>query len=97
VWSQIATNLSALYSTWWEFPEITKKLNAFRRVCLSLCVCILSDDWQHLFYPLVEKLGYDYSPTEMPDTLQLRTLAIREAADAGHERCFHFRYVIKAC
>jgi len=33
----------------------------------------------------VEKLGYEYAADESPDTIQLRTLAIKEAASAKDE------------
>jgi len=39
---------------------------------------------QTLFYPLVEKLGYDYSPEDSPDIQELRTLAVNCTAFADH-------------
>ncbi|KAK0503051.1 leucyl aminopeptidase [Armillaria luteobubalina] len=66
----IASNLSGLVSTWWEYPEIVGNLNAFRR---------------SLFVPLVKELGYDYSDGEATDIIRLRTTVITNAALAGDE------------
>ncbi|KAK0197309.1 leucyl aminopeptidase [Armillaria mellea] len=66
----IASNLSGLVSTWWEYPEIVSNLNAFRR---------------SLFVPLVKELGYDYSDGEVTDIIRLRTTVITNAALAGDE------------
>jgi aminopeptidase 2 len=35
VWGAIANSVEGLISTWWEYPEIVDKLNAFRRVSLK--------------------------------------------------------------
>ncbi|KDR73449.1 hypothetical protein GALMADRAFT_71758 [Galerina marginata CBS 339.88] len=64
VWQGIGENLGDLKSIWWEHPEITAKLDAFRR---------------SLFVPLVEKLGYQYPKDEPLDRSLLRTLAIGQA------------------
>ena len=32
VWKGIATSLNELGDIWWEYPEITRKLNTFSRV-----------------------------------------------------------------
>ncbi|GLB35338.1 putative aminopeptidase [Lyophyllum shimeji] len=70
VWSGMAQNLSALASIWWEHPKIVERLNAFRR---------------DLFVPTVDRLGYEYLPTDATDTSLLRTLAISQAAAADDE------------
>ncbi|KDR73439.1 hypothetical protein GALMADRAFT_72189 [Galerina marginata CBS 339.88] len=70
VWQGISQNLNELGSIWWEHPEITGKLAAFRR---------------SLFVPLVEKLGYEYPKDEALDTSLLRTLAVGQASDSGDE------------
>ncbi|KAI0743398.1 peptidase family M1-domain-containing protein [Daedaleopsis nitida] len=64
----IATNLSAIISTWYEHPHVVELLNAFR-----------SD----LFSPLVKRLGYEHSEADSPNVLQLRASAIEQAALAG--------------
>lgn len=66
----IASNLSGLVSTWWEYPEIVGNLNAFRR---------------SLFVPLVKELGYEYSDGESTDIIRLRTTVITQAAVAEDE------------
>lgn len=40
---------------------------------------------RELFGPVVARLGFDFSANETAETIQLRTLAIREAGLAGHE------------
>ncbi|KAF8910576.1 leucyl aminopeptidase [Gymnopilus junonius] len=70
VWQGIADSLDILVSTWWEHPDVTEKLNTFRR---------------SLFVPLVAKLGYDYPEGEAPDKALLRQLAIAQASSAGDE------------
>jgi len=70
VWDSIAENLANLVSTWWENEEIVKGLNEFRK---------------DLFKPIVDRLGYVYSPSEPADISQLRTRAIGQAAAAGDQ------------
>jgi len=67
VWSCIASNLAAVASTFWEYPEILDQLNVFRR---------------SLFVPLVDKLGYDYTDADTIDSSLLRTCAVSAAAAA---------------
>ncbi|KAF4618596.1 hypothetical protein D9613_009661 [Agrocybe pediades] len=64
VWKSISSSIEHLKSTWWEYPKILEKLNAFSR---------------SLFMPLVKKLGYEYPADESIDTTLLRTLAIEQA------------------
>ncbi|KAH7916009.1 hypothetical protein BJ138DRAFT_763827 [Hygrophoropsis aurantiaca] len=68
VWDSISRNLATLVSTWWEHPEVVDNLNQLR---------------QHLFVPVVKRLGYTYDSSESSDITQLRTQAIGEAASAG--------------
>ncbi|EIW80374.1 leucyl aminopeptidase [Coniophora puteana RWD-64-598 SS2] len=68
VWDTIASNLSLLYSTWWENPKVTTTLNEFRAF---------------LFKPVVERLGYDNAPNDDPNTIQLRSKAVEQASRAG--------------
>ncbi|KAG6885073.1 hypothetical protein C0993_006152 [Termitomyces sp. T159_Od127] len=70
VWSGISENLSGLVSIWWEHPQVVDQLNALRRA---------------LFVPLVEKLGFEYLPTDSVDTSLLRTCAISQASVAKDE------------
>ncbi|KAI0789033.1 hypothetical protein BC629DRAFT_1582206 [Irpex lacteus] len=70
VWDCISASFSEFVSTWYEYPQILEKLNAFRR---------------ELFVPIVDRLGYDYAKGESVDIHQLRTTAITEAANAGDE------------
>ncbi|KAF8199715.1 leucyl aminopeptidase [Pholiota molesta] len=70
VWNAIGNSLEEICSIWWENFEVVEGLDAFR--------CIL-------FAPLVERLGYKYSKNESTDRTLLRTLAITQAARAGHE------------
>ncbi|KAF8448022.1 leucyl aminopeptidase [Boletus edulis BED1] len=70
VWDSIAENLALLVSTWWENEEIVQGLNEFRK---------------KLFKPIVDRLGYVYSPSEPVDISQLRTSAIGQAAAAGDQ------------
>ncbi|KAI0050503.1 leucyl aminopeptidase [Auriscalpium vulgare] len=67
VWDGIAVNLGMVIATWWENAYVKDTLNAFRR---------------QLFVPIVKRLGYEYSADDSPDTTQLRTLAIEQAANA---------------
>ncbi|KIO32561.1 hypothetical protein M407DRAFT_213745 [Tulasnella calospora MUT 4182] len=68
VWSAIDSQLGKLTKILWEQPEeVRDDFNAFRR---------------SLMRPLVDKLGYEYSPDDSADTIQLRTLAIAAAAGA---------------
>jgi aminopeptidase 2 len=71
VWSAISTHITTLRRVWWEQPEkVRKQIDAFRR---------------SLFNPLVEKLGYEFSPNDSTDVRELRTLAISQSASAGDE------------
>ena len=45
---------------------------------------------QSLFSPLVQKLGYEYSPEDSTDIRELRTLAITQAASAEDESYSYF-------
>ncbi|EAU88167.2 leucyl aminopeptidase [Coprinopsis cinerea okayama7 len=65
VWDSIGSSLGELYSIWWEKPEVTDKILAFRR---------------SLFAPIVEKLGYDFKDSDSRDVKLLRKLAISQAA-----------------
>jgi aminopeptidase 2 len=89
VWSAIADNLSALTSAWWEYPEIQKNLNAFKRVSsLHLIWTRMITYWmslQSLFVPIVKKLGYDRKQTDTTDEVQLRAVAIEQAASGEDE------------
>ncbi|KDQ18450.1 hypothetical protein BOTBODRAFT_28829 [Botryobasidium botryosum FD-172 SS1] len=70
VWNSIGTELGRVQSVWWEQPkEVRERLNALRRT---------------LFGPLVENLGYEYSPSDSPDIRELRTLAVSTSAVADH-------------
>ncbi|KAI0051304.1 leucyl aminopeptidase [Auriscalpium vulgare] len=69
VWDGIATNLGMMVGTWWENTYVKDTLNALRR---------------QLFFPIVERLGYEYSADDTPDTTQLRSLAIELCANAKH-------------
>ncbi|KAF9562157.1 leucyl aminopeptidase [Agrocybe pediades] len=70
VWQGIGSSISGLTDVWWEYPEITDKLDAFSR---------------SLFVPLVDKLGYEYPEGESVDSSLLRTLAVGQAYAAGDE------------
>ncbi|KAI9056855.1 leucyl aminopeptidase [Trametes sanguinea] len=67
VWDAIASNLSAIVSTWWENEHVVELLNALRR---------------ELFVPIVKRLGFEYKASDPHDEVQLRTLAIEQAASA---------------
>ncbi|KAI5890288.1 uncharacterized protein SCHCODRAFT_02631407 [Schizophyllum commune H4-8] len=71
VWETIATHLSSLISIWWEHEDVVAKLKAFCR---------------NLFVPIVDRLGYEYSASEQPDVMQLRTLAISQSADSDEPK-----------
>ena len=51
--------------------------------------------WQELFGPVVERLGYEYNANDALDVDELRTLAITQAADAGHEGYTLDYFVVK--
>lgn len=88
VWGAIANSIEGLISTWWEYPEIVGKLHGFRRVSSKYAHIEAIDRFvflQSLFVPLVEKLGYEYPAKEPRDTTLLRTLAVKQAADAEDE------------
>lgn len=68
VWDSIARNITTLVSTWWEHDAVVDDLDAFRRA---------------LFAPIVQRLGYEYSPSDSVDISQLRTRAVGQAAVAG--------------
>ncbi|CDO74865.1 hypothetical protein BN946_scf185004.g15 [Trametes cinnabarina] len=68
VWDAIGSKLSSIASTWWENEHVVELLNALRR---------------ELFVPIVERLGLDYKSSDSYDDIQLRTLAIEQAAAAG--------------
>ncbi|KAG8895964.1 Aminopeptidase 2 mitochondrial, partial [Tulasnella sp. 417] len=60
--------LQKLEKILWEQPEeVRDDFDAFRRALIK---------------PLVDELGYEYSPDDSADTIQLRTLVIAAAADA---------------
>ncbi|RPD63715.1 hypothetical protein L227DRAFT_496652 [Lentinus tigrinus ALCF2SS1-6] len=68
VWNTIATNLSAIASTWYEHPRVLGLLNSFQK---------------DLFVPVVKRLGFEPSPSDTPNEKQLRKEAIEQAAGAG--------------
>ncbi|KIJ31991.1 hypothetical protein M422DRAFT_783647 [Sphaerobolus stellatus SS14] len=70
VWLSISNQLGQIRQVWWDQDQVYDDLQAFKRA---------------LFEPLVRKLGYEYPDGEDPDTIQLRTLAITQAADAESE------------
>ncbi|KAF9227990.1 leucyl aminopeptidase [Gyrodon lividus] len=70
VWDSIARNLGLLVSTWWEDKALVKGLDEFRK---------------GLFKPIVDRLGYVYSPSDSADISQLRTKAVGQAASAGDQ------------
>ncbi|KAF5358359.1 hypothetical protein D9756_001847 [Leucocoprinus leucothites] len=85
VWANIAENLANLASTWWENEEVVRQLDALRGA---------------LFAPLVERLGYEFKSTDSADTIQLRALAITEAATARNPQVVkelqdRFEYYLK--
>ncbi|KAG8887646.1 Aminopeptidase 2 mitochondrial [Tulasnella sp. 332] len=68
VWSTMASQISGVQKLYWEqSEEVREDIDAFARA---------------LYKPLVDKLGYEYSATDSPDTIELRTLAISSAATA---------------
>ncbi|KAG9049074.1 Aminopeptidase 2 mitochondrial [Tulasnella sp. UAMH 9824] len=68
VWSVVDSQLAELDAILWEQPEeVRNDLDLFLR---------------SLVKPLIERLGYEYSPEDSADTIQLRTLAIAAAAGA---------------
>jgi len=68
LWRGVADGLTSISSTWFEQPDIVENLDAFRR---------------SLFVPIVKRLGMKYLDRESIDVRQLRTVAIRQAAQAG--------------
>lgn len=87
VWEGIVSDLRALSSIWWEHPEIVAKLCAFRRVgAIQSLLTHLPLRPQSLFSPVVQRLGYEFSPSDSADTTELRRHAIDEAARAGDEK-----------
>ncbi|KAJ8489143.1 hypothetical protein ONZ51_g3140 [Trametes cubensis] len=68
VWDAIATNLTAIVSTWWENEHVVDLLNVLRG---------------ELFVPIVKQLGFEYKADDAHDVVQLRTTAIEQAASAG--------------
>ncbi|KIK95297.1 hypothetical protein PAXRUDRAFT_140992 [Paxillus rubicundulus Ve08.2h10] len=73
VWDSIARNLGRLVSTWWENEDVVKGLNEFRKATIGL------------FGPVVDRLGFVYSPSDSADISQLRTRAVGQAALAGDQ------------
>ncbi|KAG9033193.1 Aminopeptidase 2 mitochondrial [Tulasnella sp. JGI-2019a] len=68
VWSTMSSQLGNLKKINWEqSDELRGDIDAFLR---------------HLYKPLVQELGYEYSAQDSPDTIELRTLAISSAAAA---------------
>ena len=65
---------------WWEDEHTFDLLRSFRRVCFASLTSLWREKLilpsQDLYYPLVEKYGYDYSDADSADVKQLRTLAI---------------------
>ncbi|KAF8841202.1 hypothetical protein BDN67DRAFT_902084 [Paxillus ammoniavirescens] len=74
VWDSIARNLGLLVSTWWENEDIVKGLNEFRKANIGL------------FGPVVDKLGFVYSPSDSAAISQLRTRAVGQASLAGDQK-----------
>lgn len=89
VWDSIAENLALLESTWWENESIVQGLNEFRKASAAIPrSCPYQLNWhfiQNLFKPIVDRLGYEYLPSEPVDISQLRTRAIGQAAAAGDQ------------
>ncbi|KAI0259094.1 leucyl aminopeptidase [Gloeopeniophorella convolvens] len=75
VWNGIQASLTDIAGTWWEDKYINNLLDVFRR---------------DLFVPLVKRLGFEYSSGEDPETTQLRTLAIVQAAEANDGATIQF-------
>ncbi|GJE97965.1 ERAP1-like C-terminal domain-containing protein [Phanerochaete sordida] len=69
IWQSVADGISDMTSTWFEHSDIVKDLDAFSR---------------ELFGPIVNRLGTDYPDDEDIDVCQLRTAAIKQAANAGY-------------
>lgn len=72
VWSEIATRLSEVLSVWWEQPEdVQYRLKRF--------IVELTRDQ-------VDKLGFEFGPSEDPLTQLLRPVILGMAAKAGNVR-----------
>ena len=68
--------LADLSSAWWEQPEpVTKAIDDLR---LSL------------FGPLIDRLGFNPSPSDSPEIVELRSLAFLNAGVAGHQPVLDF-------
>ncbi|KAG8895946.1 Aminopeptidase 2 mitochondrial, partial [Tulasnella sp. 417] len=66
--------------------DLIKSLKNEKECKCSIESRLVRDDFdafrQSLMKPLVDELGYEYSPDDSADTIQLRTLVIAAAADA---------------
>ncbi|KAL7413267.1 putative AAP1-alanine/arginine aminopeptidase [Mrakia frigida] len=76
VWSALSTFLADMSSAWWEQPEsVTTAIDQLR---LSL------------FGPLIDRLGFNPSPSDSPEIVELRSLAFLNAGVAGHQPVLDF-------
>ncbi|KZS95403.1 hypothetical protein SISNIDRAFT_438916 [Sistotremastrum niveocremeum HHB9708] len=73
-WRQMTNGLIEVSSLFWEDKGVQNGLQAFQA---------------SLFSPLVKRLGYDNDDSDHPDIIQLRTLAITQAANAGVIEVIH--------
>jgi len=70
VWESIASTIVSVRGLLWEQPpELQKKFRAFEA---------------SLFFPIVERLGYENLPNDSVDDRELRTLAVARCARAEH-------------
>lgn len=65
--SRVSAFLAALAGAWWEHP-IREQFDALRI---------------NIFKPVVKRMGYDFTPSDAPETRELRKLAISVCARAG--------------
>lgn len=73
VWGCVQEALNKLSTAWWEQSSSDK--TAIKTL------------GRRLFSPVANRLGFEYSSGEDPDTTELRTLAISYSADCGDEGC----------
>jgi len=70
VWQSVASTIVSIKGLLWEQPpELRQKFKAFEA---------------SLFFPIVERLGYENSPNDSVDDRELRTLAVGRCARAEH-------------
>jgi aminopeptidase N len=70
VWSQLLGSLGHIKATFSEIPDVAEGLRKFSLKLLS---------------PIVEKVGWDFKPTDDYLTTQLRALVLSNAGHSGHE------------